>query len=671
MKSDPQEKRHQAVIDSSANGNSAPGHASGGAKPVANGARLTRSPSARGTTTMADGLPLDHGLNLLKEQVRQLPDGPGVYRMLDGAGDALYVGKARNLKRRVTNYTQLAKLPRRLQRMVTEIRAFEIVRTHTEVEALLLEANMIKQLMPRYNVLLRDDKSFPYILMTGDHRFPRLVKHRGARTRAGDYFGPFASAGAVNRTLVALQKAFMIRNCTDHVFASRTRPCLQFHIKRCTAPCVDHVDDTGYGTQIDEARQFLTGKSRAVQDRLGEEMRSAAEAMDFEHAARLRDRIRAMTAIQGHQDINVDDVTDADIVACHLEGGSSCIQVFFVRGGYNYGNRAFFPSHDRDNTAPDILAAFLSQFYDNKPPPPLILLSEPPAEAELLAEALTVRAGRKVTLTAPKRSGKRRLVDLAGANAREALARRMAETSAQAKLLSGVADAFGLDAAPKRIDVFDNSHIQGTNAVGGMIVAGPEGFMKTSYRLFNIKNEDLVPGDDFGMMREVLTRRLARAAKEDPERTGGGWPDLMLIDGGQGQLSVAIEVLASLGLDDVPVVAIAKGPDRNAGRERFFIPDRPEFSLPPNDPVLYYLQRLRDEAHRFAIGGHRAKRVKAIANSPLDEVPGIGPKRKAALLKHFGSGKAVTRAGLADLEAVEGINTTVARKIYDFFHGES
>jgi excinuclease ABC subunit C len=596
---------------------------------------------------MADGLPLDHGLNLLKEQVRQLPDGPGVYRMLDGIGDALYVGKARNLKRRVTNYTQVAKLPRRLQRMVAEIRAFEIVRTHTEVEALLLEANMIKQLMPRYNVLLRDDKSFPYILMTDDHPFPRLVKHRGARNRAGDYFGPFASAGAVNRTLVALQKAFMIRNCSDHVFASRTRPCLQFHIKRCTAPCVDHIDGADYNTQIEEARQFLTGKSRAVQDRLSEEMRSAAEAMDFEHAARLRDRIRAMTAIQGHQDINVDDITNADIVACHLEGGSSCIQVFFVRGGYNYGNRAFFPSHDRDSAASDILAAFLSQFYDNKPPPPLILLSEPPAEAALLSDALTVRAGRKVTLTVPKRSGKRRLVDLAGANAREALARRMAETSAQAKLLRGVADAFGLDAAPKRIDVFDNSHIQGTHAVGGMVVAGPDGFMKTSYRLFNIKNEDLAPGDDFGMMREVLSRRLARAAKEDPERTGGGWPDLMLIDGGQGQLSVAIEVLASLGIDDVPVVAIAKGPDRNAGRERFFVPDQPEFSMPPNDPVLYYLQRLRDE------------------------VAGIGPKRKAALLKHFGSGKAVTRAGLADLEAVDGINTTMAQKIYDFFHGES
>jgi excinuclease ABC subunit C len=631
-------------------------------------ARQTRSPTARGEAKVR--ATLDVGLEIIRAQLATLPAAPGVYRMLDEGGAALYVGKARDLKRRVTNYTQIPRLPLRLQRMVAETRAMEVVRTQTEVEALLLESNMIKRLMPRYNVLLRDDKSFPYILIATDHAFPRIIKHRGVRNKTGDYFGPFASAGSVNRTLIALRKAFMIRDCTDSTFASRERPCLQYHIKRCTAPCVHKVDAEAYLRQVDEARSFLTGRSQAVQADLAQQMMSASDALDFETAARVRDRIKALTAIQGHQDINVIDLGDADVIAAHEAGGQVCVQVFFVRGGYNYGNRAYFPSHDKSETPEEVLAAFLAQFYDDKPPPKLVLLDRALEEQALLAEALTVRAGRKVEVAVPQRGDKRRLMELASDNARQALERRLAETSSQARLLRGVAELFGLDAPPERIETYDNSHVQGTNALGGMVVAGPEGFRKAAYRIFNIKRPETIAGDDFGMMREVLSRRFERAIKEDPERQSGTWPDLLLIDGGLGQLNVALAVLAELGIDDVPLVSIAKGPDRNAGREWFFQPGREPFQLPPADPVLYYLQRLRDEAHRFAIGGHRARRTKQMVQSQLDEVPGIGPARKKALLHHFGSAKAVARAALADLEAAPGVSTAVAKMVYDFFHAD-
>jgi excinuclease ABC subunit C len=629
-----------------------------------------RSPAARARSARPRAS-LEEGVAIIRAHLATLPAAPGVYRMIAETGDALYVGKARDLKRRVTNYTQIQRLPIRLQRMVAETRSMEFVRTHTEVEALLLESNMIKRLMPRYNVLLRDDKSFPYIHLTGDHDFPQLLKHRGSRTRPGDYFGPFASAGAVSRTLIALQKAFMIRNCSDSVFATRTRPCLQFHIKRCTAPCVDKVSKGAYAHQIAQAREFLSGKSNEVQGELAGEMQQASERLDFETAAQLRDRIRALTAIQGHQDINVQGVEDADIVAAHEMGGQVGLQVFFVRGGYNYGNRAYFPSHDKAESPTEVLAAFLAQFYDNKQPPRQVLVNLMPDESGLLEEALTLKAGYRVELLEPQRGEKKRLIDMAAANAREALARRMAEGSAQAKLLAGVAELFGLDTPPERIEIYDNSHIQGTNAVGGMVVAGPEGFMKTAYRIFNIKNPDLEPGDDFGMMREVMTRRFGRAIKEDPDRSAGQWPDLVLIDGGLGQLNAVMGVIEEMGITDLPLVSIAKGPDRNAGREQFFLPGREPFQLPINDPVLYYLQRLRDEAHRWAIGGHRARRQRQISASPLDEIPGIGPTRKKALLHHFGSAKAVARAGLADLEAAPGISTAMARSIYEHFHGES
>ncbi|ACI99281.1 excinuclease ABC, C subunit, putative [Rhodospirillum centenum SW] len=621
-------------------------------------------PGRRRRGSVAD---LARGVETIKGYLRTLPDRPGVYRMLSAEGDVLYVGKARNLKRRVTNYTQVAKLPVRLQRMVAETVTMEFVTTHTEVEALLLESNLIKRLMPRYNVLLRDDKSFPHILITGDHPFPQLTKHRGARDRAGSYYGPFASAGAVNRVMTALQRAFQIRTCTDTVFASRTRPCLQFQIKRCTAPCVGRVGDAGYAAQVAEAKSFLSGRSSEVQARLARAMQDAAEALEFETAAKLRDRIRALTAIQAHQDINVEGVEDADVIAAHQDGGVTCIQVFFFRGGRNYGNRAYFPSHDKAQDTPEVLSAFVAQFYENKAAPELVLVSEDLPEHALLQEALSVRAGHRVALVAPKRGDKRRVVDHALTNAREAHGRRLAESGSQAKLLAGVAEVFGLAEPPQRIEVYDNSHIQGTNAVGGMIVAGPEGFLKSAYRKFNIK-DPAAAGDDYAMMREVLTRRFERALKEDPERTGGTWPDLLLIDGGEGQLAVALEVLAELGIDDVPLAGIAKGPDRDAGRERFFLPGRPPFGLDPKSPVLYYLQRLRDEAHRFAIGTHRARREKALGASPLDEIAGIGPRRKKALLHHFGSARAVSRAGLQDLASVEGISEAVARIIYDHFH---
>jgi excinuclease ABC subunit C len=614
-----------------------------------------------------------HGLEVLRTQLKTMPGTPGVYRMLNKRGDALYVGKARNLKKRVTSYTQIARLPNRLRRMVAETATLEVVTTHTEVEALLLESNLIKRLMPRYNVLLRDDKSFPYILITADHPAPQIVKHRGSRSRKGDYFGPFASAGSVNTTIGALQRAFLLRPCSDSIFASRTRPCLQYQIKRCSGPCVGRIGQAEYMQLVAEARDFLTGKSREVQSRLAAAMQAASEALDFETAARYRDRIRALTDIQAHQSINLAGLDEADVIAIHQTGGQTCIQVFFFRSGSNYGNRAYFPSHDRAAESADVLAAFIGQFYDNKLPPKTVLLSEVPAERELLAEALSVKAERKVELAVPQRGDRRRLIDHAVANARDALARRVAENASQRKLLDGVATLFALESPPGRIEVYDNSHISGRNPYGVMIVAGPDGFVKNAYRKFAISGEaatNPTGGDDYGMMREVLTRRFARALKEDPERDRGAWPDLVLIDGGQGQLNTALEVMAELGINDVTIAGIAKGPDRNAGRERFFVPGREPFSLDPRDPVLYFLQRLRDEAHRFAIGTHRAKRSKQIGQSLLDDVPGIGARRKKALLLHFGSARSVARAGLADLAAVEGISETVARKIYDHFHGQ-
>ncbi len=637
--------------------------------------------------TLLPGGGLHQGVEAIRAALRTMPPGPGVYRMLDAKGDALYVGKAKSLRNRVGNYTHLAALSNRLRRMVAETRAMEVVITHTEVEALLLENNLIKRLMPRYNVLLRDDKSFPYIHLTGDHDFPQIIKHRGARNAPGDYFGPFASAGAVARTIIALQRAFLLRSCSDSIFSSRTRPCLLYQIKRCSAPCVGRIDKEGYDRLINEARAFLAGRSKEVQERLALHMQELADRLDFEGAARLRDRIRALTQVQGRQDISIEGVADADVVAAYQAGGHTCIQVFFFRGGQNWGNRAYFPSHDRQMPVEEVLGAFLGQFYENNPPPGLVLLSDPPPDLALLEEALSTRAGGKVELALPQRGDKRKLIEHALVNAKEALGRRLAESETQLKLLAGVAETFGLEARPQRIEVYDNSHIQGSNAVGAMIVAGPEGFTKSAYRKFTIRGEGddglaaaieasaepearPTPGDDYAMMREVLRRRFARALKEDPTRERGTWPDLLLLDGGAGQLAAAQQVLADLGIDDIPLVAIAKGPDRNAGRERFFRPGREPFSLEPRDPVLYYLQRLRDEAHRFAIGTHRARRAKAIGSSPLDEIPGIGARRKKALLHHFGSARGVARAGLADLERVEGISKTVAQRIYDHFHAE-
>ena len=613
--------------------------------------------------------PLARGVEVIRRYLRTLPQAPGVYRMLGETGAVLYVGKAKSLKKRVANYTQPARNPLRIQRMIAETATMEFVITNSEVEALLLEGNLIKRLMPRYNVLLRDDKSFPHILIGAGHPYPQLTKHRGARGQAGDYFGPFASAGAVNRTVAALQRGFMLRTCTDSVFASRSRPCLQYQIKRCTAPCVGRVTAAEYAAQVEQARAFLSGRSRDIQAGYAETMLAASEALDFETAAQYRDRIRALTAIQAHQDINFQDLDDADVVAAHQEGGQTCVQAFFFRGGCNYGNHAYFPSHERGLAIEEVLASFLVQFYENKPAPPLLLLSHEPPERALIAEALTLHTGRKVELAVPARGEKRRAVEHAITNAREALGRRQAERSSTATLLAGVAELFDLGEPPARIEVYDNSHIQGTNCIGAMIVAGPEGFAKNAYRKFTIRNDDVM-GNDYGMMREVLSRRFARALKEDPERQLGAWPQLVLIDGGQGQLNVALAVLEELGIGEIAVVAIAKGPDRDAGRERFFMAGREPASLEPRSPVLYYLQRLRDEAHRFAIGTHRDRRTKAQTRSEIDQIPGIGPARKKALLLHFGSAKAVARAGLTDLEAVSGIDKAVARKIHEFFHAE-
>ena len=629
---------------------------------------IAQPPSPNGENGM--GGTFAAGTVIIETFLRHMPASPGVYRMLNRAGDALYVGKAKNLKKRVAAYVRADRLPLRLQRMVAETASMEVVTTHTEVEALLLESNLIKRLAPRYNILLKDDKSFPYILITGDHPWPQIVKHRGARNRKGEYFGPFASAGAVNQTLSHLQRAFLLRSCSDSVFASRSRPCLLYQIKRCSAPCVERIGREAYDELVGQARAFLSGQSQSIQHDLAHRMELASEAMAYEEAAVYRDRIRALARVQAHQDINPLEVDEADVVALHQAGGQACLQVFFFRAGCNFGNRSFFPAQTQDQSAEDILAAFLGQFYEDKQPPREILLSHPlpPEDAALLAEAMSVKAGRKVTLSAPKRGDRRKMIEHAYDNAREALGRRMAESSAQRKLLDGLAEKFGLDHPPVRIEVYDNSHFQGSNAVGAMIVAGPEGFLKGEYRKFNIRSTELKPGDDYGMMREVLTRRFRRAQKEDPDRERGVWPDLVLIDGGPGQLKVASEVFAELGVEEVELVSIAKGPDRDAGRERFHRPGHATFSMPPNDPVLYFLQRLRDEAHRFAIGSHRTRRAKAIGASPLDEIAGIGARRKKALLHHFGSARGVSEAGLADLETVDGISRTMAKKIYDHFH---
>ena len=620
-------------------------------------------------TSPSVNLPPDlaRGIAYLKAEVRKLGADPGVYRMTNGDGEVLYVGKARNLKKRVVNYTHPAKLPYRLQRMIAETVSMEFVTTHTEVEALLLEANLINQLRPRYNVLLRDDKSFPYILITGDQDFPQIVKHRGSRKRKGHYFGPFATVGAVNRTITALQRAFLLRNCADTIFQARSRPCLQYQIKRCSAPCVDRISAEDYGDLVAQAREFLSGRSSNVQAALGGQMQAASKELAFEQAAAIRDRIRALTQVQAHQDINLANLEEADVIALHQEGGQSCIQVFFFRAGRNFGNRAYFPANGKGFEPPELISAFLAQFYEKHPPPKLILLSHVPAERALTADALAIRAERKVQLLVPKRGSKRRAVDHAATNARDALSRRMAESASHRRLMEDLATRIDLDAPPDRIEVYDNSHIQGSNPVGGMIVSGANGFEKNSYRKFNIRSEEAA-GDDYAMMREVLTRRFTRALKEDPDREGGTWPDLVIIDGGRGQMSIAEEVFADLGIDDVHLLGIAKGPDRNAGREHLYRKGRKPIMLEPRDPVLYFLQRLRDEAHRFAIGSHRARRSKAITASPLDEIFGIGAKRKKSLLMHFGSARNVARAGLADLEAVDGISGTVARKIYGHFH---
>jgi excinuclease ABC subunit C len=618
------------------------------------------------------GTALERGAALIRTHARTLPNRPGVYRMLDARGDALYVGKARDLKKRVATYAQVQKLPNRLRRMVAETTSLEVVSTHTEVEALLLEINLIKRLTPRYNLLLRDDKSFPNILLTGDHPFPQVSKHRGSKGRKGEYFGPFASAGAVNRTITTLQKAFLLRSCSDPVFQSRTRPCLQFQIKRCSAPCVGRISEQDYAALVAQARQFLCGDSSEIQTQMAAAMQRAADAMDYEAAAGYRDRLRALTQVQAHQGINLEGVADADVIAAHQEGGHSCIQVFFFRGGSNFGNRAYFPAHDRDMALPFVIADFLGQFYESRPPPPCLFLSDVPAERELIEEALSLSAGRRVHIAVPQRGAKRQAVEHARANAREALARRLSETSSQRRLLQSVADLFGLEGPPQRIEVYDNSHIQGASPYGAMIVAGPEGFRKNSYRKFTIRGEGdaaSAAGDDYAMTREVLTRRFSRALREDPARDQGTWPDLVLIDGGPGQLAAGLSVLAELGIEDLTMAAIAKGTDRDAGRERIHLPGREPVTLPANDPVLYFLQRLRDEAHRFAIGTHRARRSKLIGRSMLDEIAGIGSARKRALLHHFGSARNVGRAGLADLEAVPGISKAVARKIYDHFHG--
>jgi excinuclease ABC subunit C len=617
------------------------------------------------------------GPHVIRAHLKTLPNRPGVYRMFDAKGDALYVGKARSLKNRVASYIRLGGHTNRIAAMISLTATMEFVTTETEAEALLLEANLIKKLRPRFNVSLRDDKSFPYILLRKDHPIAQIVKHRGARSHKGSYFGPFASAGAVNRTINALQKAFLLRSCADSVYENRTRPCLLYQIKRCSAPCTGVIEPDNYNELVKEAEAFLNGKSKTVKADLARLMEEASEKLDFESAARYRDRIQAMSFVTSEQGIHPQGIEEADVFGLAQEGGQTCIQVFFFRAGQNWGNRPYFPRADKSLPVAEVLGSFLAQFYDDKPIPPLILLSHDIEEKALLEEALATHAGHRVEIAMPQRGEKKALIEHAVTNAREAMGRKLAESSSQAKLLAGVARVFGLAEPPRRIEVYDNSHIQGAQAVGAMIVAGPEGFLKSQYRKFNIRTEDLTPGDDFGMMREVLTRRFARLLKEHGEREPANetnpdlpqaWPDLVLIDGGQGQLNAARAVLADLGIADLCIAGVAKGPDRDAGREHFYVPDRPSFMIEGRDPVLYYIQRLRDEAHRFAIGSHRAKRSRAIALNPLDEIAGIGPTRKKALLQAFGSAKAVARASVADLAKVEGVNYALAQAIYDHFH---
>ncbi|MBE2278703.1 MAG: excinuclease ABC subunit UvrC [Rhodobacteraceae bacterium] len=608
------------------------------------------------------------GYEVIQNYLRTLDGSPGVYRMLNAASEVLYVGKARNLKARVSNYARPGGHSARIARMIAETASMMFLTTRTEVEALLLEQNLIKQLKPRYNVLMRDDKSFPNILIGKEHAFPQIKKHRGAKKEKGSYFGPFASAGAVNRTLNQLQKVFLLRNCSDPMFESRTRPCLQFQIKRCSAPCVGRIGEVDYAGLVSDAELFLQGKTTTVQADLARQMAEASEAMEFERAAALRDRIKALTAVQSAQGINPRGVAEADVVAVHLEHGQACVQVFFIRAHQSWGNRDFYPRTGAGAEEPEILQAFLTQFYDDKDPPRLILLSHPLEDPDLVAEALSGRAGRKVELAVPQRGEKAELVENARRNARESLARRMSESATQNKLLQGLAEAFDLDAPPARIEVYDNAHIQGADAVGGMIVAGPEGFLKSQYRKFNIRSAAGANSDDLGMMREVLTRRFERLLKEDPERKSDNWPDLLLIDGGAGQVAAVAGIMAELGVDDIAMIGVAKGIDRDAGKEEFYRPGLAAMALQRNDPVLYFIQRLRDEAHRWANGAHRAKRAKAVGASPLDEIPGVGATRKRALLAHFGSAKAVSRAALPDLMAVDGISEAMAETVYNYFH---
>jgi excinuclease ABC subunit C len=607
------------------------------------------------------------GAALIKDEVRRLPDAPGVYRMFGEDREALYVGKARSLKKRVIQYAQGRFHTQRIALMVDLTRSMEFTTTRTETDALLLEINLIKQLKPRFNVLLRDDKSFPEIVIRREHPAAQLKKHRGAHTIKGDYFGPFASAWAVNRTLNTLQKAFLLRSCSDSVYETRTRPCMLHQIRRCSAPCTELISIDDYAKLVDEAEAFLRGKSRAVMAKLSAEMQAASDDLEFERAARFRDRIRALSSVAQETQVNPETIDEADVFALHAEGGQACVQVFFFRAGQNWGNRAYFPRVDKSDEDAAVMAAFLGQFYEDRPIPRLILVSLLPEECELIAEAFGLKAGRKVEIARPQRGEKRELVDHALTNAREALGRKMAESSAQSKLLAGVCETFGLEASPERIEVYDNSHIMGTNAVGGMIVAGPEGFQKNQYRKFNIKSTELTPGDDYGMMKEVLRRRFARLAKEEEAGENPVRPDLVLIDGGAGQLAAAEEVMADLGVDDIVVVGVAKGPDRDAGLERFFIPGKAPFMLEPKSPVLYYLQRLRDEAHRFAIGTHRTRRAMEMRRNPLDEIEGVGAAKKRALLHAFGSARGVSRASVDDLTKVDGVSQALAERIFAFF----
>ena len=607
------------------------------------------------------------GHDLIADYLMRLDGSPGVYRMLDSENRVLYVGKARNLKIRVASYARPQGHSARISRMINETSSMMFLTTKTETEALLLEQNLIKQLKPKYNVLLRDDKSFPNILVSHEHGFPQIKKHRGAKKEKGNYYGPFASAGAVNRTLNQLQRFFLLRDCSDSQFEARTRPCLQYQIKRCCAPCVGYVKAEEYATLVRDAERFLGGKSTHIQAELAQDMQTASDNMEFERAGALRDRIKAMTQVQTSQGINPQGIPEADVIALHMEAGQACVQVFFIRGNQNWGNRDYYPRVVGDVSIAEVMQAFVGQFYSDREPPRMVLLSDAIEDPVLMAEALTGKLGRKVEIAVPLRAEKLELVAGAKRNARESLARRMSESASQIKLLKGLAEAFDLPEPPRRIEVYDNSHIQGTNAVGGMIVAGPEGMLKSQYRKFNIKGDDISPGDDFGMMKEVLGRRFKRLLKEDPERKSEAWPDLLLIDGGAGQVSAVRDILREWGVDDIAMIGVAKGVDRDAGKEEFYRTDKPVMALRHNDPVLYFVQRLRDEAHRFAIGTHRAKRAKANMKNPLDDIDGIGPKRKKALLVHFGSAKAVTRANLVDLKAVEGVSDAMAEIIYNHF----